>query len=180
MISYKSNNQNGFTLIELLVALAIAAVIMAGVATTIYQLLSVQASSSNRMYAVRQVQNVGYWVSQDVQMAHNISFDDETTFDVTELLVLNWIEWDGSLGETVEYETRYVIDNGDMYRYVYEDGIETNSFVIAEDIKAGEDYTNGRFDTENRILIMTVTSEISGFGQASETRVYEVVPRSVL
>jgi prepilin-type N-terminal cleavage/methylation domain-containing protein len=168
----KLSSQNGFTLVELLVAIAIGSIIMAGIAITVYQMFVVQASTTNRMYAVRQVQNVGYWVSRDAQSAQIISFDDEETAGVNEFLVFSRIGWDG-----IEYETRYIIyASGDMYRYEYEDDVETGEMLVAQDIKAEE--TGCELDTGK--LTMTVTAEVGGFGRSSETRIYEVVPRSVL
>jgi prepilin-type N-terminal cleavage/methylation domain-containing protein len=165
----KGNSQKGFTLVELLIAIAIAAIIMGGIATTFYQIFSVQAGTTNRMYAIRQVQNVGYWVSLDAQNTQSISLVDDINTTEVEFMVFNWVEWNGN-----EFIVRYVIfDNGDMYRYEYEDSVETSS-LIAEDITSCEIHEDGG------LLIMTVTAEVGSFKQASETRIYEVVPRSIL
>ncbi len=83
--------EKGFTYIELIVALAIIALIGSATATTTIQVLRLTVRNNEHMTAVRQVQNAGYWISRDAQMAQSIITDNLTPPD---FLVLNWIEWD--------------------------------------------------------------------------------------
>jgi prepilin-type N-terminal cleavage/methylation domain-containing protein len=168
------DNEHGFTLIELLVAIAVGSLIILGVTLAIYQMFNVNASTTNRLYAIRQLQNVGIWVSSDAQSTQTISFDDEDTTGVIEFLVFSRVDWDGA-----NYKTTYVINsNGDMYRYEYQDDVETGSTLIADSIRSDE--SSCELDTENGLLTLTITADVGGFGRAIETRVYEVVPRYVL
>jgi len=65
--------QKGFTLVELLIVIAITGLIAGGLTTTIMQVMTMSHHTSNRMTAVRQVQQAGFWISPDVQMARNVT-----------------------------------------------------------------------------------------------------------
>jgi hypothetical protein len=64
-----------------------------------------------------------------------------------------------------------------MYRYEYQNEVETGSTLIADSIKISE--TSCELDTGG-LITLTVTAEVGNFGRAIETRIYEVVPRDVL
>ena len=83
--------EKGFTLIELIVAVAIIALIGSATATATLQVLRVTGRNNEHMTAVRQVHNIGYWISRDAQMAQSVATDNLTEPD---FLVLNWTEWD--------------------------------------------------------------------------------------
>ena len=83
--------EKGFTYIELIVALAILGLIGSATATATFQVLRVTERNNDHMTVVRQVQNAGYWLSRDAQMAQSVTADGLTSPD---FLVLNWTERD--------------------------------------------------------------------------------------
>ncbi len=166
----QNKDQRGFTIVELLVALTIIGFVASGAAMAISQMLSVHASATNRVAAIREVQNAGYWVSHDAHMAQSISDeDDPLTTGVEELLVLNWVEWDGNTNEVT-----YTIVDGELIRTLVRNG-DTIESTVAQFIKYSE--TSFVLDENDRFLTATLTAEVGGFEQASETRVYEIIPR---
>ena len=92
-------NQRGFTIIELLIAFALTGIVAGATTTAIVQVFDGSARSSNHMTAVRQVQNAGYWVSRDAQMAETVVTTGATGFPLT----LTWIEWDSGDAHQVVY-----------------------------------------------------------------------------
>jgi len=148
-------NQKGFTLIELIVAIAITALII-GV-------------SSNHMKAVRQVQNAGYWISHDVQMAQSVvpaADADGFPLDVA------WKDWDTNLHEV----TYTLLENGKLER-TYRFNGETSEILVAQYIESIEVDPIPFSGTK---LTLTVTASVGTWPQEeNETRVYEIVPRPV-
>ncbi len=97
-------------------AIAVTAIITGGITMSIFQVFDGNTRSSNHMIAVRQVQNAGYWVSRDVQMARSVApTADPDGFPVT----LTWADW----------------DTGDEYQVVY-------SVSVVDNKLQREHYTN--------------------------------------
>jgi prepilin-type N-terminal cleavage/methylation domain-containing protein len=161
-------NHRGFTLIELIVALAITGFITGGITTTIFQVITIEARTSNHMTAVRQVQNAGFWVSHDAFMAQNV--DDNPP--APEVLKLTWTDWDDTVHE-VTY-TLEGTDFSDFWRNHDEDG-NIQRMRVAQYI----DSVSCQIDPlDKRKLTLTVTAKVGGGREeAIETREYEVIPR---
>ncbi|MCK4369081.1 MAG: type II secretion system protein [Dehalococcoidales bacterium] len=170
-----NKNQRGFTLIELMIAIAIAGVITGATTITIFQVIDGSTHTSNHMTAVRQVQNAGYWVSHDTQMAQDVDTGNDplgTGFP----LILTWTEWDSS----DEYWIVYRIVDNSLRRDEYinrepdgdPDGTLVFEYIINTDPDTGELKTYCEFP--DGVLVFTVTATVQ---EQSETRVYEILPR---
>jgi len=164
-----NKNQRGFTLIELMIAIAITGIITGGITMTIFQVFSGNARSSNHMTAVRQVQNAGYWISHDTQMAQNVVPDPgDTGFPLT----LTWSDWDS--GDVHQVIYTLLVDNK-LQREHYTNLNLDATTIVAEYIDPDE--TSCVWDDGTGTLTLTVTATVGGWQPASETRVYEVIPR---
>ena len=168
------NNQKGFTLIELLVAIAITGLIIGVIGMSIFMIFNISARSDNHMLAVRQVQNAGYWISHDAQMAQQppVIVNDGGQL---ESIFLTWEGWDNTW-----HEVTYTLEDTELKRSYWNDTGEISEILVAEYIDT--DNTNCEFtdtdgDDSNDTLFLTVTATVSGRHEATETRVYEVIPR---
>ena len=83
--------ENGFTITETVVAIALISVIGLAASMTTFQTLNVTKRNNNHLTAVRQVQNAGYWISRDAQMAESIVTDNLSPND---FIIINWTERD--------------------------------------------------------------------------------------
>jgi prepilin-type N-terminal cleavage/methylation domain-containing protein len=81
--------EKGFAYIELIVALAIITLISSATTTATLQVLKGTGRNNDHVTAVCQVQNVGYRISRDIQMAQSVSADNLTPPD---FLILSWTE----------------------------------------------------------------------------------------
>ena len=191
MMFYRLDNihqkQEGFTILELLIAVAISGLIIGGIALTIAQLFEGHAQSSGEMTALREVQNVGFRVNRDGQMAHDVSVVDDPGTEAVEVITLTWYEyyWDE------ENPSRH----GDAHRVIYTFDPESGK-VNRDYYFAGypEDETPYEFEFQGTAVIaeyiesmvalplgnnyeLTVTATTGGFQSQSETRTYEIKPR---
>ncbi len=100
--------QKGYSLIELLVALPIMGLASVAAGSAIFQIMNNTESANDRISVVRQVENAGYWISGDAQMALVAT----TTANLTDpnFLVLNWIEWDDDLDPIYHSSTYFFTD----------------------------------------------------------------------
>ena len=172
-----NKNQRGFTLIELIVAIAITGIIVGGIVLAIFHVFDVNALSSNHMKAVRQVQNAGYWMNHDVQMAQSVVPTADPDVDGFPLEV-SWWEWGTTAaGDNILHEVTYTLDGSDFKRsYWRSDTEETSEIVVARYIDSIE--VAPKLFTVGDSLTLTVTAEVATWPQlARESRVYEIIPR---
>lgn len=164
-------NQRGFTLLDLLLAMVISGIVTATIMTTIFQLFTGSAHSSNHMTVISQVQSSGYWVSHDAHMAQNVSTDNTTGTGLP--LTLVWTEWNGNVN-TVVYSLEDMPGGGlkNLQRSHSIDGDSiVAQYIDPDPTKTSCNFTDGE-------LIFTVTATLgTGSEEESETRVYKVVPR---
>jgi Tfp pilus assembly protein PilW len=100
-------SQKGYGLIEITTGLALTMILIVGLTTFSVQTVALSTRSKNRMQAMTQVENAGYWVSRDVQMAANLTLGENAGFP----LQLAWVDTDEN-----EYEVTYNITQDQMQR----------------------------------------------------------------
>jgi len=180
------NNQRGFTLIELIIAIAIAGIITGGITMTIFQVFSGNIRTSNHMTAVKQVQNAGYWISHDAQMAQNVGTGG------ADILTLTWVGWewldkhDNQFIDSYEVIYTYDTDSDRLWRHQtitrkeYDKNGEPveppappapppSTTLIAEYITS-----ISIPPMDNDKLTIEITASV---GDAVEERTYEITPR---
>ena len=172
-LRFAHNNQMGIALVELLIAIFVTGIVTGGVTMSIFQVFSGNARSSNHMTAVRQVQNAGYWISRDTQMAQNlVPTEDPDGLPLT----LAWTEREGD-----EHQVVYTLlaDNQLQREHYTNIGVNPDpdaTTIVAEYINPDPAETNCDFD--DGILVFTVAATLgTGSLEANETRVYRITPR---
>jgi len=151
--------QRGFTLPELLITVAITGLIASVLGTAIYQIITVTESGNDRMTAMHELQNAGYWVTLDGQMASTAtSGDNELELELALPLP------DGSL---ITYAVTYEVVNSELLRTADE-----FQMVLAQNI----DDISFSVD-ENRVITMTITSSPEGRADINEEGTYKVYLR---
>jgi prepilin-type N-terminal cleavage/methylation domain-containing protein len=181
-------NQKGFTLAELLVAMAITALIGSAVATATYQVVKVNALSTNHQIAVSQVQNAVNSISRDTQQSQQVipksSADIALPLDTIpvgsttisynlitgNIFQVQWINWDGN----TTYQVTYSVDsNGTLKRLLKINGTLTSTTSVAQNIKIA----SGNWDTYARVLTLQITAIVGASNPATETRTFQIIPR---
>jgi prepilin-type N-terminal cleavage/methylation domain-containing protein len=192
-LSHIRKDQGGFSLVELLFAIAISSIITAGLVMTIFQLYNGHAQTSGEMNVVRQVQQAGYYISRDAQMAVEVSALDDPGTDDLELVTLTWYRYEFDPEHPDRrgkgYRAIYrLTPEGRLYRDYYEapdvegdtpdSAFEPKLYTtfVAEYIDIDEEKTKCVWNGTN--LTLTVTASVEGIaGKQEETRIYEAKPR---
>ena len=174
-MNWLHKNEGGFTLLELLVSLPIAALVVYAATGAIFQVLN-STRASNYIIAYRQVQNAGYWVSNDGIQAQIITTGPNAGFP----LVLSWTDWDDNDIHLVDYSLQAMSSGGLDYLQRKEilNGDLGNPIITV----AGEyiDPNNSSFEPINHGLVFgeTLTFTVKAqVDQQSATRTYEIRPR---
>ncbi len=141
--------ERGFTLAELLVATAITGLVISGLGTAIYQIITVTEYGYDRLRATHELQNVAHWFSLDGQMAGAASGGSE--------LVLT--QSDGSL-------ITYTLLDTELYRMA-----GGSNMTLAQNI------TSANFLVENRTITMALASSPESRWNVSENGTYKVCLR---
>jgi prepilin-type N-terminal cleavage/methylation domain-containing protein len=160
------HDQKGFTLLELIIAIAIAGLITAGITVAVMQILTINHRASNHMIAVRQVQQAGKEVSKDTLQSQNVTYDDDSGFNLT-------LAWNNAEDE-LNVVTYTVNGANELARSHAVNGtpVETARPIVAQYIDPAQTYCV--WNTTTRVLAFTVTAAL---GTESETRTYEIEPR---
>jgi prepilin-type N-terminal cleavage/methylation domain-containing protein len=153
-------SEKGFTLLELIVAISIAAFVTAAASMTIVTMMRLSPQNNNWAIALRQVQDTGYWISQDVLMSQTIVLGSGSTY-----LTLTQPQTT-SPPKTVVYQWQNMSGGERLLR---NDG--TNTTMIAEYITS---HPQPDYSSDNRTLTFSITAT---FGNVPVTRQYEATQR---
>jgi prepilin-type N-terminal cleavage/methylation domain-containing protein len=163
-----NKGQKGFTMLELITAVGVSSVISVGIMMTLYQVVTGSARTGNHLTAVMQVEQAGYWVSRDAQVAQAI--DDEPAGG--EFLVLNWTDWDNTA-----HTVTYTLEGTELLRDDGGQQIRVAAFIDVDPEMTSCDFADTNGDNINDTLIFKVTAVVGN--SLPETREYRVVPRSL-
>lgn len=166
--SKSDTSRRGFTLIEILVGMAITVIIITGIVMTIFQVNIGTAQNENNMYALRQVQTAGYYISRDTLQAECVGlYPANNGFPVT----LSWNDPVVSKNYVVQYAYDSVTRTLKRTESIND---SVNSVIqIADNIVSTTSFTSN----STGYFIFTVTANTGSYQPASATRTYEVEPR---
>jgi prepilin-type N-terminal cleavage/methylation domain-containing protein len=170
MLGFLSKNkqlrQKGMTLIELLVALAITGLLVTGISVSISQVISVNSANSSRMRAIKEIEVSIDSMRKDILSGLQISVNDSDT----DFLVSNWTEWDSPTAYNVRYSWNSTTHQ--LSRLPSEGTLNVFAKNIASRPLISK-LVNGN-------LSITIEATVEGYKSATETRTFEVKPRSGL
>ena len=157
------NKQNGYGLIEIVVGVAIAGLL--STVLTAYSLLTINTigDSKDRMNAIMQVENAGYWISRDIQMSNNITLGENAGFP----LQLMRKDTDQN-----EYEVTYSLIEKSIIRSLIKNEESPVQNLIAQNINTAASLTN--LNSTDGLLIFNITSTS---GDIDVSRTYKIKPR---
>jgi prepilin-type N-terminal cleavage/methylation domain-containing protein len=163
-------DQRGLTLVELLIAILITGIVTSGITMTIFQVFNMNSRTSNHMIAIRQVQHAGKQVSQDLLQAQQIDTDDNP--DTPELLALNWTDWDNA-----QHEIVYNLEDmpSGEFKILWREHYINLSLDSTTNVAEYIDPYQTSCVPDGDAFIFRITVNVGG---QSETRTYEVTPRS--
>ncbi len=168
--------EKGYTLVELLIAITIMAAATGAAGAAIFQIMRNTQRNSDHMTAVRQVQNAGYWISRDAQMARVVTTTDNLTPTdnlTLPFLSLSWSGWDET-DTIIYYSANYTFADltngiGKLMR-TYTSGGTSKQMLIAQYIATNTSNTS----FESQVLTVNLTAVFEGI---QETREYKVKRR---
>ena len=105
--------EKGFALLEVIISVTIMAIIVPAMAMVITTLLKNHEGAADQGIVLQQVQNVGYWISKDVQMAGNVLLDGPGGFPLTLDIP---VDTDNSNDLSIDY----LFDGNKLKRQVYD------------------------------------------------------------
>jgi len=158
-------SEKGFTLIEVVIAVAITGIIMPMMTMTTTALLTNHQQANDSNVVLQQVQNVGYWISRDVQMAKDVIFTDPGGFPLT-------LDIPVDTDENNDYSVKYLFDGNNLKRQVYD---SLDNLISETSIAQYIDVQDTTFSTPgSNIYNLTVKASK---GEAVVERSYEIVQR---
>ena len=141
--------ERGFTLVELLVAAAITGLIVSGLGTAIYQIITVTEYGNDKLTATHELQNVAHWFSLDGQQARAASNGDELVLTLSD-----------------DSSVTYTVVGTELYRTA-----DSSNMTLAQNL------TSANFSIENRTITMSIISSPEGRWDVSTNGTYKVYLR---
>ena len=145
----KLRNENGFSLVELVMSTAVIGIIISFLGTAIYQILLFTEYGNNRLTAMHELQNAGYWFVRDGQSA--VSATGGGTLSLT------------------------MSDNSSITYALT--GNELRRSAGGAPMALARNITNADFVVTGSLATMTVTSSPNSRHQVSENETYRVYLR---
>lgn len=157
--------EKGFTLIEAVIGLAVISVIIVAMTMTITTLVTNSQGTTERSIVLRQVQNAGYSISHDVQMAENITPDGTGGFPLT-------LDIPVDTDQNNDYSVDYLFDGNKLKRQVYDSSYTLiKEAVVAEYIDVDETTFTALGSNTYELTVRAST------GEAVAERSYQVKQR---
>lgn len=169
--------EHGFTAIELLLALGSIALIALGAMSVIFQVFPAADRNNGRIVSASQVQDAGYWLSRDAEMAETII---ATSLTPPDLLIVTWTERDYDSVSSVYHSATYTMhalsgNVGQLKRQHWSSGGANDEVLVANFIYYNTgDPAGSQASYTDPVLTLQLTSRL---GDATETRQYRVTRR---
>lgn len=164
----------GYTIIELLIAVSIMALATVAAGMAIYQVFGGTEDNNNNMTTLHQVQNAGYWISRDAQMAMSVNTTDDLVFPG--FLHIGWTEWDDA-GTPTYHLIHYSLENGSNNLYSLKrahtiSGGSTEEVIVADYIfyQPGTEYSSNS-SYNNPDILVNITSKFDDMRESREYRI---------
>lgn len=172
-----NSGEKGFTYIELIIALAIIVLVSGAASLAIFQVFKGTGRNNDYLTAAHQVQNAGYWISRDTQMAQSVNVDNLTSPD---FLILSWTEWDEA-DEPIYHSATYRFEDlddgiGKLKREHWSSTGANEQALVARYIYYDPDDPDdtSQVDYQNSVLTVQLTALLE---DTMETREYRIKQR---
>jgi prepilin-type N-terminal cleavage/methylation domain-containing protein len=182
---YKKAN-SGFTLIELVLAITISSLLITGLATFIYQLISYPEKVKANSVIIQQAQNLSYWISRDGQMIQHADIgDNPNTVDI-EVFTFSWVDAKKTDINNNDYIRtfliKYVCDAGRLTRnqYLHIDTYDSDGQLISSSDSYKEMFiAEYVYDIDGSINTTRLTvSATFSYADTQIQRTYDITPKA--
>ncbi|MBI2958218.1 MAG: hypothetical protein HYY32_05175, partial [Chloroflexi bacterium] len=168
-------HDRGFGLLEYLIALAVISPLAYAGTLTASSIVRGTQRSTDQMVALRQVQNMGYWMSRDLLTAQNMLPGDDSETPQLDLVAFVWTDWENAETHHVHY---YYEDMGDNLNRVKRHVVVVNDAQVTisdRTTSVAENILDPVSLTQSGNLWKLVVQARSR--NRMETREYNVLPR---
>lgn len=169
------HRRDGFTLLETVIALSLLSLVAYGGTMTVSTVVRGTQRSSDEMTALRQVQNVGYWISRDFMNAQTIAPGDDPGTPQVEFVSLFWTDWETAETYNIYYYSQDA--SGGLLRVMrHVRVLDSNMNVLSDTTQSVGENMVGAPTISQGLSVWRVVIQARS-GQQTETREYDILPR---
>lgn len=173
--------EKGYTILEILIASTIMVIASGAGGAAVFQVLKNTDRNNDRITAVRQAENAGYWITRDAHMA--VSMTATGDLSLPYFLSISWTRWNDD-GAPIYHSANYTLEDltgvtsgvGNLKRVYGSSAGESRETLVAQyiyyDPDDGDDTSNTSYEDE--VLTVKLTAI---YDDAMESREYKVKSR---
>jgi type II secretory pathway component PulJ len=149
--------------VEFVIALALVGVLGAGITTFTVQTITESNRSSFHTQAIQQLENAGYWVSRDVQMAQTVAPGPTAGFPLS----ANWTDENQNT-----FQVTLSINGTQLQRSLVKNSGAPQNMLLVQSINSSPTLTSCNYT--NSLLTFNATSQIKNW---SVSRTFQIKKR---
>lgn len=160
--------QKGFTLIEILVAMAVGGMLLTGIVSSIFQIVTGTKQINEESVAIADIENATHWLTRDIVMGQGTTLVDDAPLPVSQMTITwtdytSWAQQEPSASHSVTYTY-----SGTELQRDYDNVVTT----------VGRHLTNVEFSLNGKLVTVTLTSSPEGEPRSTVTRSYKIRMRA--
>jgi type II secretory pathway component PulJ len=167
-------NEKGFMVINMIAAVVISSIIAIGAGMTTAQIITRSKCNEEHTTVIRQAQNIGFSVSEDMVMARMVANTDNAATPDVEFITIVWKDWETGYKHDIRYIWSNPADSQKKVIRTYTIYDESGLEISSKNTLLADNIYSANLTQQNDAWRLTVEARS---GEKNAVREYEINQR---